>query len=116
MMLGELALKFALGGFIVTSFAVIGELWRPKTFSGIFGAAPSVALSTLILAAAQRGPREVVVQTRAMIFGGIAFVAYCIVLAMAVRRLHLPAWLEAAAAWSVWLAIALTLWATLGRR
>lgn len=115
-MIGELALKFALGGAIVTLFAVVGEVWKPKTFSGIFGAAPSVALSTLVLAAVQRGPRTVVVQTRAMVFGGVAFVAYAIVLSMVVRRLHLPAWLEAGAAWSLWLAVALGLYAALGSR
>lgn len=42
-MLRELLIKFVLGGLSVSVFAVIGEVWKPKTFSGIFGAVPSVA-------------------------------------------------------------------------
>ena len=32
-MLGELAIRFALGGAIVTAFALLGELVQPKTFA-----------------------------------------------------------------------------------
>jgi len=31
----------------VSAFAVIGDLFKPKSFGGLFGAAPSVALATL---------------------------------------------------------------------
>ena len=41
----ELVLRFVLGGVIVSLFSLLGDLWKPKTFSGIFGAAPSVALA-----------------------------------------------------------------------
>ena len=41
-MLPELAIRFVLGGLIVSAFAVIGDILHPKSFAGIFGAAPIV--------------------------------------------------------------------------
>jgi len=46
----ELAIRFVVGGAIVSVFAVLGDVVCPKTLSGVFGAAPSVALATLALA------------------------------------------------------------------
>ena len=46
-MLSELLIRFLIGGLIVSVFAVSGDILRPKTFAGIFGAAPSVALASL---------------------------------------------------------------------
>ena len=43
------AYRFIVGGLIVSLFAVIGDVLRPKGFAGLFGAAPSVALATLAL-------------------------------------------------------------------
>jgi hypothetical protein len=33
------------GGVVVSAFALIGDLLKPKSFGGLFGAAPSVALA-----------------------------------------------------------------------
>ena len=54
-MLSELAIRFVLGGLIVSAFAVIGDMLHPKSFAGIFGAAPSVALASLALAFLTKG-------------------------------------------------------------
>ena len=43
----ELVIRFVVGGAIVSLFAVLGDVVCPKTLSGVFGAAPSVALATL---------------------------------------------------------------------
>ena len=44
----EMLLRFAIGGSVVSLFALLGEVLRPKSFAGIFGAAPSrFALATL---------------------------------------------------------------------
>jgi hypothetical protein len=40
-------LRFLIGGTIVSVFALIGDVLKPKGFAGLFGAAPSVALATL---------------------------------------------------------------------
>jgi hypothetical protein len=36
----ELILRFLIGGTLVSAFALIGDLLRPKSFAGLFGAAP----------------------------------------------------------------------------
>jgi hypothetical protein len=41
--------RFIIGGAIVSAFASIGDLLKPKSFAGLFGAAPSVALATLAM-------------------------------------------------------------------
>jgi len=46
----QLAFRFIVGGLLVSFFAVIGDGLKPKSFAGLFGAAPSVALATLALA------------------------------------------------------------------
>jgi hypothetical protein len=45
----ELVERFLLGGLIISAFAVVGDILRPRGFAGLFGAAPSVALATLTL-------------------------------------------------------------------
>lgn len=44
--MSEYIVRFLVGGLVVSSFAVLGEIFRPKSFAGIFGAAPSIALAT----------------------------------------------------------------------
>jgi hypothetical protein len=47
--------RAVLGGFVVSSFALLGDVLKPKSFAGLFGAAPSVALATLALAVHKHG-------------------------------------------------------------
>ena len=113
-MLGELLVRFVLGGLIVSAFAFIGDLLKPKSFSGIFGAAPSVALATLGLALAKEGGEYAGLEGRSMLAGAIALFVY----SQAVSRLLLrregtallSAPLAAAGSWLLWLAVALGLW------
>lgn len=44
-----------IGGLLVSLFAIVGEVRRSKSFAGLFGAAPSVALATLTLAFSEHG-------------------------------------------------------------
>ncbi len=41
--------RFIIGGAMVSVFAIIGDVLKPKSFAGLFGAAPSVALATLAM-------------------------------------------------------------------
>ena len=41
----EYAVRFLVGGALVSAFAMLGDILRPKSFAGLFGAAPSVALA-----------------------------------------------------------------------
>jgi|HubBroStandDraft_1064217.scaffolds.fasta_scaffold676809_2 hypothetical protein len=72
----EFGLRFLIGGAIVSFFAVLGEIFRPKSFAGLFGAAPSIALATLGLTIAKDGKAYAAVEARSMIFGAIAFFCY----------------------------------------
>jgi len=80
--------RFALGGMIVSVFALFADVIRPKSFAGLFGAAPSVALASLGLTVATNGAEFAAVETRSMLFGALAFVVYALICVylMAVRR------------------------------
>ena len=51
----NLLVRFVFGGIAVSMFALTGDLFRPKSFAGLLGAAPSVAIATLALTVAQDG-------------------------------------------------------------
>ena len=72
----ELVERFLLGGLIVSAFAVVGEVVRPKSFAGLFGAAPSVALATLTLTLFTEGKHYAALEARSMIAGAFAFLGY----------------------------------------
>ncbi len=105
-MVVELVIRFVLGGLIVATFAMAGEVFRPKTFSGIFGAAPSVAIVTLALAYAQHGVAYVATEARSMLVGSVALFVYAAASVFATKRTNVPVWLAAGGAWIVWLATA----------
>jgi len=74
----EYILRFITGGLFVSLFAIIGDVVRPKSFAGLFGAAPSIALATLGISWAQHGSQYAGVQESSMILGGIALLCYTV--------------------------------------
>jgi mannitol-specific phosphotransferase system IIBC component len=103
-MLMNYVIRFLAGGLVVSLFAVAGDVLRPKSFAGLFGAAPSVALTTLALAFWREGGAYVATESRSMIVGAIALAAYSFLvckLLMCMRCSALPATLVATAAWLV---------------
>jgi hypothetical protein len=42
-------IRFFTGGLMVSAFAAVGDVVRPKSFAGLFGAAPSIAIATLLI-------------------------------------------------------------------
>jgi uncharacterized membrane protein (GlpM family) len=111
--IGDLALRFVLGGAIVSMFAVIAELFKPRSFSGLFGAAPSVAIATLALTYATDGRAAAATAARWMVAGAIALFVYSSCCVVICRGRQLPVWLGAATAWLAWLAVAVSLWFSL---
>jgi len=98
----EHVIRFLAGGLMVSLFAMIGDVLRPKSFAGLFGAAPSVALVTLSLAFWKRGGGYVSTEGRSMILGAVAFAVFSFLvcqLLMRARFSALAATLTAAAAW-----------------
>lgn len=55
----EYGLRFLAGGIAVSAFAL-----RPKNFAGLFGAAPSIALATLLITLSQKGTPFAAVEGR----------------------------------------------------
>ena len=60
----EYVIRFLLGGLIVSAFAILSDLLRPRTFSGLFGAAPTVALATLGITFFMGDPAKVATEGR----------------------------------------------------
>ena len=114
-MLATLAIRFVLGGLIVSAFAVLGDTLRPKSFAGIFGAAPSVALASLGLAFITKGIDDPIADGRSMVLGAAALCVYCALVARLLLRYRWPVKVAAAASWCAWLAVALGLWAVILR-
>jgi hypothetical protein len=113
--MGELALRFVAGAVVVTAFAVLGDVLKPKSFAGIFGAAPSVALATLTLTFLSDGASIAAIEGRSMIVGAVAFTAYSLVLAAWLAHRSMGAAPKAVLAWGTWLVVALGLWWTVLR-
>ncbi len=111
----DLVSRFALGGSMVSAFAALAETLKPKTFSGLFAAAPTVAVSSLALAFHRFGSSYVAHQARAMICGGLALVVYGCLCVWTTRRRSLPVWLGALLNWLAWFAVAGAGWACLSR-
>lgn len=68
----EYLIRFVVGGVVVSAFALLGDVLRPKSFASLFGAAPSVALATLGIAIYQHGAGYAALQSRSMVVGAIA--------------------------------------------
>ncbi len=106
----ELLIRFLLGGFVVSAFAILGDTMKPKSFAGLFGAAPSVALATLGLTITQHGKGYASIEARSMLLGALAFCLYAYLVSRLLLRHKFPVWPVAAGSLVVWLGSALGLW------
>lgn len=106
----ELIARFIIGGLIVSAFAVIGDVLRPKTFAGLFGAAPSVALATLGLTFMLKGPSYAGIEGKAMMFGALAFIVYSLSVGRILLRTRASSLVAASSGWLVWGLIAFGAW------
>jgi Protein of unknown function (DUF3147) len=111
----EYAIRFAVGGLLVCVFAAIGDVLRPKSFAGIFCAAPSVALATLSLIIAAKGKLYASVEARSMIIGAFALLIYSCVCVRLMGKYRIHAFRATVAALCVWLVCAVGIWAAVFR-
>jgi Protein of unknown function (DUF3147) len=98
----EYVVRFLVGGLVVSGFAMLGDVLRPKSFAGLFGAAPSVALATLGIAIYQHGASYAALQSQSMMAGAIALAVYSVVVCHILLRARLralPATMLSLAAW-----------------
>jgi hypothetical protein len=103
----EYGLRFLAGGIAVSAFAALGDTLRPKSFAGLFGAAPSIALATLLITLSQKGAPFVATEGRSMIVGAFALAAYSWTVCVLLKNFLLSSRTATMAALVVWFAIAL---------
>lgn len=102
--------RFLIGGLVVSAFAALGSSLKPKTFAGLFGAAPSVALATLGLTLAVEGRSYATIEARSMTGGAVAFFVYASCASWVLMRYKLSAVLVSSALSLLWVAVALGFW------
>jgi hypothetical protein len=102
----EYVIRFLAGGMIVSIFAILGDVLRPKSFAGLFGAAPSVALATLTIAILTKGPAYVAIEARSMLLGAIALLFYCFLVCQLMMRFRVSALAATGSTLMVWLIVA----------
>jgi len=81
-----LLVKGCIGGVFVVAFAVLSECLRPKSFAGLFAAAPSIALAALAVTVVTKGSTSARAQSLGMIGGAAALLVYCGCASLAVDR------------------------------
>jgi uncharacterized membrane protein (GlpM family) len=112
--MAQLVFRFVIGGIVVSLFAAFGDILKPKSFAGLFGAAPSVALATLGLTIVTDGKVYASVEARSMIAGAVAFCFYSVICCrLMMKRFHAAA--ATGFALVVWLICALGIWEILLR-
>jgi hypothetical protein len=84
----EFVLRFLIGGAVISVFALLGDVLRPKSFAGLFGAAPSIALATVGMTIARHGKEYAATEARSMVLGAIAFCVYEYVMSQALVAIH----------------------------
>jgi uncharacterized membrane protein (GlpM family) len=104
--MSRLLARFLIGGLVVSAFAVMGDLLKPKSLAGLFGAAPSVALATLGLTAASEGAYYAAIEARSMMAGAIGFFAYASCVSWVMMRYKVQALWVAVGAIPLWLIVA----------
>ncbi|BAL78563.1 DUF3147 family protein [Bradyrhizobium cosmicum] len=110
----EYAVRFVAGGLIVSAFAILGDMLRPRSFGGLLGAAPSVALATLAIAVVQHGPQYAAAESWTMIYGAVALACYSVAVCHLLMRFQFAALPATIIAFAVWLAVAFGLLASFG--
>ena len=108
--MSELIIRFILGGLVVSAFALLGDLFKPKSFAGLFGAAPSVAFASLALTIHKHGKTYASLESRSMIAGAAALFVYCVLVTWLLKRDHMRALGATTSAAAAWFVTAFGLW------
>jgi hypothetical protein len=109
-MLKLMLFRFLIGGAVVSAFSALGDVLKPKSFAGLFGAAPSVALATLALTIATDGPSYAANETRSMIAGALAMFVYASAVLWVMFKYKPPALLVSTSLIAAWLVTSFGIW------
>ncbi len=85
----QMILRFLLGGTLVSLFAELGDVLKPKGFAGLFASAPSVALATLGLTIFSEGTSYAAIRAKSMIAGALAFCFYATLCVYLMAIMHI---------------------------
>ena len=102
--------RFLIGGLVVSAFAAVGGLFKPTSFAGLFGAAPSVALATLTLAISKDGRVYAATECRSMMAGAAGLCLYSILVSQFLARVRFSALTATLSAMPLWFLTAFGLW------
>jgi hypothetical protein len=91
---------------VVTAFAMLDDVLRPKSFAGLFAAARSIGLATLGIALYRHGADYTALQSRAMMAGAIALAVYSVLVCHLLVRARLRAAPATLLSLVVWLIVA----------
>ena len=105
-MMLEYGLRFFAGGIAVSAFAALGDTLRPKSFAGLFAAAPSIALATLLINLSQKGAPFTAVEGTSMIIGAFALAAYSWAVRVLLKKYLLSSRIATMAALVAWFVVA----------
>src|SRR5438552_16509111 len=81
-----LAVRVIAGGALVVAFAMLSDTLKPKTFAGLFSAAPSVATASLLVSGLATGPAKDQEYAWGMIAGAMGLVVYSVAAAFLVKQ------------------------------
>jgi hypothetical protein len=112
--MGDILVRFLIGGLVVSLFSTLADVLRPKSFAGLLGAAPSIALATLGLTIRNNGKAYAAFEARSMILGALAFLVYAFLVSWLLRRYRPAAMTAALGAMPVWFVVSLGLWYWIG--
>ena len=104
--MSQILTRFIVGGAIVSAFAIIGDVLKPKSFAGLFGAAPSVALATLAMTVVSDGSPYAAIEGRSMLAGAFAFFIYASIVSRIMMRYKVRAILVTLSLLPLWLGVA----------
>ena len=112
----ELGIRFLIGGVLISAFAILGDALRPKSFAGLFSAAPSVALATLAITIHTKGKLYAAEEGETMLLGAIAFLLYATLTSLILSRFRPSALKASIAMLPVWFLVSFTLWKVMNGR
>ena len=95
-----LGVRVLAGGALVVAFAMVSDTLKPKMFSGLFGAAPSVATASLLVSGLATGASKDAKYATGMVAGAIGLAVYSAAAALAVK--HLGSVAGSIVAWVAW--------------
>jgi hypothetical protein len=104
--MSQILIRFFIGGAVVSVFAALGDVLKPKSFAGLFAAAPSVALATLGLTLTSHSADYTAIEARSMVVGAIALFTYASFVSWIMMRYNFKALLVTTCSIVLWFVVA----------